>query len=307
MIYEKNKVKNKMKLQIGFIGLGTMGKGMVKNLLKNDYKVVCYNRTKEKGNDITHENFSMVDNPSEVCPGSAMIFTCVTNDEALNEILFEKNGIFQTLNSDNILVDSSTTSIEFTQKIYEECDKRYVSFFDAPITGSKLGAENGTLMFMYGGDKNLFEKCKKVFVAMGQRFVHCGKNTYGQRAKISLNLVQSLIMQSYYESVILALKNGVPLNAILEIFDNSGAKNVVASVKNPSLRNRDFSVNFKLELMRKDLHLADNEIKKLDLNLPLSKQISKVYDKAYDMGLGQEDFLATIKLLEKESGKEIRE
>jgi len=293
--------------KIGFIGLGTMGHGMVQNLLKNNFFVNGYNRTKSKAQGIKDKNFRIFDTPSQAAEESDAIITCVSSDDALNEVLFSKSGIFDSLNSSKVLVDCSTTSVELTEKIAKECEKRNINFLDAPITGSKLGAEGGALLFMVGGDKKVLDGLMKVFDAMGKRIVYCGKNTYGQRAKIALNLTQAVVLQGYLEGLMLGINNGVPLKAMLEILENSGARTGVGSVKVPKILKRDFSPHFRLELMNKDVQFAMHETGKLGLNLPLSKELSKVFSKAMEKGLGKDDVSSLIKLIEENSKVKLEE
>ena len=287
---------------IGFIGIGTMGKGMVENLLKNGFNVFAYNRTRSKAEAIKHKEFSIVDNPKELPGKTEVIFTCVSNDDALEEVLFSKNGIFQTINENNILIDCGTTSSEFTKKIYDKAKGKGVEFLDAPLTGSKIGAETGQLVLMIGGNKEIFDKCMPLWNAMGKKAVYCGENGAGQKAKYALNLAQTLILEGYLEGLIFGLKNNVPIDAMIEILDNSGAKNGVASFKMPYIMKRDFNAHFKYKLMHKDIKIAEKEIKKIGINLPLSKEMFKQFQKGHEKGLDEEDFSALVKLLEEEIG-----
>lgn len=290
--------------KIGFIGLGTMGSGMVQNLLKNGFNVTVFNRTKSKADGIKHQNITIADSPKDAIEKSDIVITCVKNDSALEDVLFSKNGVFEALGKGKALIDCSTVSIELTQKIAQECDKKNAEFLDAPITGSKLAAEGGTLMFMVGGKKEVLESLMRVFNAMGKKAVYCGENTYGQKAKIALNLGQSLILQSYLEALMLGLKEGVSIEAMAEIFENSGAKSAVGSFKLNYIMKNDFEPHFKLELMDKDIKLAMSEIKKLKIDLPLSSKISGVFDLAMEKGWEKEDWSAIAKLLEENSKME---
>lgn len=285
---------------VGFAGIGTMGSGMSRNLVKAGFKVFVYNRTREKADAITGAN--VVNTPSELCRQAEVIFTMVSNDAALKDVLFSKEGIMSSLSNRNILVDSSTTSVDLTAEIAKRCSENGVEFLDAPVTGSKKGADEGTLMFMYGGKQETFGKCKEVFEAMGKRFVHCGQNTYGQRMKVSLNITMAMIFESYLEGIALALKQGVQLPAIIEVLDNSGAKNNVATSKMPSLLEGNFEPAFLLELMNKDMKLAQHEIKKLGLHLPLAESVVQVLQECVDAGLGKEDWSAMVRLIEKKAG-----
>lgn len=262
--------------------------------------MVLNNRTSVKAEAIT--GAIVVDTPAELCGNAEIIFTMVSNDNALKEILFSQQGIFSTINSHHTLIDCGTTSIELTEEIAKKCAAKKAAFLDAPLTGSKNAADEGTLLFMFGGTKAVFEKNRDVFAALGKKFVHCGQHTNGQRTKIALNIAQVMILESYLEGIALGLKEGIPLNVLREVFDNSGAQNRVSTVKMQKILQRDFSPHFLLELMNKDIKLAQKEMKKLKLDLPLAKAVVKVLQQAVDKGLGKEDFCALVKLLEEKIG-----
>jgi len=291
---------------IGFIGIGTMGKGMVANLLKKNFKVYAYNRTRAKAEEIKHENLIIVDEPKELPDETEAIFTCVSNDDALRGVLFSENGVFETLNGKNILIDSGTTSAELTKEIAEKAKEKDVKFLDAPITGSKIGAESGQILFMIGGSKEVFDKCKPLWDAMGKKAVYCGDNGFGQKAKYALNLTQALTLESYLEGLIFGLKNGVPIDAMNDVLENSAAKSGVSAFKVPHIMGRDFTPHFLYKLMHKDLKIAENEIKKLNLNFPLTNEIFKQFQKGHEKGLDEEDFCSLVKLLEEQAGIEVK-
>ena len=288
---------------IGFIGIGTMGRGMVANLLKNGFNVFAYNRTKEKIKGIKHTNFKAVGKPKELPPICDVIFTCVSNDNALKEVLFSENGVFKTLNEKNILIDSGTTSLQLTNEVYRKAKEKNAEFLDAPLTGSKIGAETGQLVIMVGGSKKVFDDCMPLWNVMGKKVVYCGENGSGQKVKHALNLAMSMILESYLEALVFAMKSGVSIWPIMEVLDNSGAKNGVASFKMPYIMERNFKpAHFLYKLMHKDIKIAEKEIKDLGLELPLSKGIFKIFEKGHEKGLDEEDFCSLVKLLEEECG-----
>ena len=280
-----------------------MGKGMALNLAKHGFDVIAYNRTKRKADEIAGGKIKAAGTLLDVCSAN-VIFTCLPSDVALLEA-------FTTLQhplKGKILIDCSTTSIDVTQQIAQKAHENGFSFIDAPITGSKLGAEKGTLMFMLGGEKKVIDGCIPIFQAMGKHFVHCGKNTFGQRMKIALNVTMAMMLESYLEGVVLAMKNGLPLHTIQEVFDNSAAANGIASWKMPLIKERDFSdPHFMAKLMHKDILLAEQERKKLGLHLPLAEQMLPVFQEVMNRGEGNDDWSTIVKTLEKMAGIEIKE
>ncbi len=282
--------------KIGFIGVGTMGRGMINNL-KKTYDVTVYNRTRARAEALG--GVSVAGSPGEAAAAADIIFTCVSNDTALTEVLFGDKGIFSVELKGKTLVDSSTTSLELTEKIKKQADGKGAKFLDAPITGSKLGAEGGTMMFMVGGEKNIFDGLLPVLETMGKRFVYCGESGNGQRAKHALNLTMSMILESYLEGMALGIKHGVPADAMQEILDNSGAQNAVATFKMPYIKKRDFDQHFMLKLMHKDLKLAEADRRALGLYAPLSDAITGVFGKA--LPRGDEDIATIAKTLEQKN------
>ena len=288
---------------IGFVGVGTMGRGMVKNLAKSGFKVLAYNRTKEKIIDMKSDNISVVDSIRGACQGDIVI-TCLPDDKAVEDAVFGKEGIMENIKGE-VFVDCGTTSIEMTKKLNGACNGKKIEFLDAPITGSKLGAEAGTMTIMVGGKKEVFDRCLGVFKAMGKTYVYCGPVTYGQKAKLALQMAQAMILESYLECIVFAVKNDVPLEAMERIMENSAAKNGVGMFKMQYIKKRDFEPHFMLKLMHKDLGLAEKEMKRLGMDLPLAKHIREVFEKS--MGRGEEDVSAIVKELEKKAGIELRE
>jgi len=274
-----------MKHSISFIGAGTMGQGMIKNLAAKGFSVEFYSRTKKEIIGAKYADIGKLNGD--------VVFICVPNDEAVRDVFSKLK-----LRKGQILVDCSTTSLELTEWLDGECRKKNVEFLDAPLTGSKLGAESGQLLLMVGGDKKVFDSLEEEFKAVGKLAVYCGGDGCGQKAKHALNLAQSNILQGYLEGLVLGVKLGVELDVLLQVFENSAAQNGVGKFKLPSIRKRDFTPHFLLWLMHKDLKLAEEEMKQLKLELPLSRKTIEVFDNAMKKGLGEEDFAAIVKLLE---------
>ena len=282
--------------KIGFIGVGTLGLGMINNL-KKENKVVVYNRTREKAEEIG--GIEVADTPKDLAEKTELIFVCISNDQALETVLFSDEGLFSADMKGKILVDDSTTSIEFTEKISKKAEEMGFDFLDAPVTGSKLVARDGGLLFMVGGKKEVFDNVVPYFKYMGQRFVYCGKQTNGQRAKHALNMTMSLVLQSYLEGMSFGIKAGVPREAMQEILDNSAAQNGVGKFKMEYILKRDFDPHFLLSLMHKDLKLADKDRKELGMYSPLADKITEIFDEAMDRK--DEDVCTIVKTLEEKN------
>ena len=290
--------------KIGFIGVGTMGRGMVSNLAKNGFIVSAFNRTKSKIEDLASESISIVDSVEDAVTDVDVVITCLPSDETLDEAIL-KSSVLESL-SRKVLVDCGTTSIEMTEKVNAACAEKNIDFMDAPITGSKLKAADGTMTMMMGGKKETFDSLLSVFEAMGTCHVYCGDVTYGQRAKLSLNMAQAMILESYLECLVFGVKNGVPLKALQKIMENSAAQSGCGKFKLPYIKKRDFEQHFMVKLMHKDLTFAKNEMDRLGLDLPLAKHIQEVFANSAEEH-GEEDICAIVKKLEKHAGVELKE
>jgi 3-hydroxyisobutyrate dehydrogenase-like beta-hydroxyacid dehydrogenase len=274
---------------IGFIGLGTMGGPMAMHLAK-EHDVFAWNRTPRK-----FPHGSVVATPADAAR-ARVIFTCVSDDEALRSVLFGTHGVFSGDLKGKVLVDCSTVSVALTEEISKRAHAASAAFADAPVTGSKVGAHQGTLLFMVGSDSTTLEEIRPLLTLMGERIVHCGPVTHGQRVKHVLNLVMALTLEGYLEGCALALKQGIALDAVREALDNSASRSEIAVRKMPAIVAGDFTAHFKTKLMRKDMLLAQEDWRSQKLTLPLAERIVGVFDKA--MEHGDEDIAAIAKVLE---------
>ena len=286
--------------KLGFLGLGTMGAGMVGNLLRAGYEVAGYNRTPARSEPLTALGMQPVKRPGDVAVRSDIVFLCVSNDAAVRSLALGNPGVIEQMDQGSVLVDTGTTGLELTSELAECCARRDVRFVDAPITGSKLGARNGTLTFIVGGSSDDVAALQPFFEVMGKHVVHVGEQIgSGQRAKYCLNMTQAVVLQGVLEGYTLANKLGIGMDKLAEVFENSAGKTGVGSFKTPYLFRGDYTPHFRLALMHKDLHLALAEAAKARVPLPAASATCHVYDQGTAEGLGEEDFLALAKLMER--------
>lgn len=282
---------------VSFLGLGTMGAGMAANLLKARYSVCGFNRTPGRAEHLKAQGLRVEKEATKAVENAQAVLTCVADDSALNGILFDA-GALDHIPRGGLLIECGTTSLDLTLRLDAACQERGIEFIDAPITGSKLGAEGGKLTFMVGGPSDRVERARPLFEAMGRHVVHAGERAGdGQRIKLCLNMTQAIVLEGVLEGFALAEAQGVSAQALAEVFENSAGKTGVGSFKAPYLWTGDFTPHFRLDLMQKDLHLALGQASKSRLPVPLGRAVVNVYDQAARMGLGASDFLATAKLL----------
>ncbi|PRQ03305.1 3-hydroxyisobutyrate dehydrogenase [Enhygromyxa salina] len=294
---------------IAFLGLGTMGAGMARNLVAAGHEVIGWNRTRDKAEQLRAElGIEIAEHPVDAARVSGTVILCVSSDDAVHELVFGADGVLLALAEGDLLLDCGTTSRALSQAIEAACAERRAGFVDAPMTGSKLGAEGGRLTFMVGGPTELVERATPLFEVMGGHHVHVGEMVgLGQAAKYCLNMAQAVMLQGVLEGYTLAKLLGVPLAKMSDIYQHSAAKSGIGSFKTPYLQAGDYSPHFRLDLMHKDLHLALDEAERRRVPLAAATAVRGIYDQAVAEGMGGQDFLALATLLERWSKIALRD
>jgi 3-hydroxyisobutyrate dehydrogenase-like beta-hydroxyacid dehydrogenase len=289
-------------MRVAFLGLGIMGGAMAANLVKAGHEVTVWNRTPGK----SVEGARTAATPAEAAQGVEVLWLCVSDTAAVESVLFGENGVEQSLTEGMIIADSSTISPSATRKFAERVARRGVQYVDSPMTGSKVGAEAGSLLFIIGGDEQAIETLKPLYAAMGKKMFRMGETGKGQSAKLVMNLQIALIYEGFAEALTLAAKLGVDSEALMPLIQASMVRSGVVEYKAPFVLGRDFTANFPLRLMRKDIRLALEAAKEARVKLPGLETVEEVYDVAVEDGHADLDYAATLLLLEKWAGVEVK-
>jgi 3-hydroxyisobutyrate dehydrogenase-like beta-hydroxyacid dehydrogenase len=289
-------------MKIGFIGLGTMGLPMAKNLLKNGYELTVFNRTKEKMDLLKEEGAILAGSPKEVALQSDIVFTMLTADAAVEEVVLGENGIVYGAHPGLIVIDSSTISPSTSKKLAKELSEREVEMLDAPVTGSEPQAIEGILTFMAGGKKEIFEKCMPLFLATGQGAYYMGENGKGSYTKLANNTMSAINLISFSEAVTMATKAGIDPEIFVKVVNGGGARSGQVDNKAPKILNRDFTPHFMTKLIHKDLGLATDVAKELEVSAPVLAIVKEIFQMAKAKGYGSEDMSAVIKCYEEWAG-----
>jgi 3-hydroxyisobutyrate dehydrogenase/2-hydroxy-3-oxopropionate reductase len=279
-----------------------MGHAMATNLVKAGHEVATWNRTPGK----TVEGARTADSPADAAQGAEVVWLCVSDTAAAETVLFGEKGVEQSLTEGMIISDSSTISPSATRKFAERVAQKGALYVDSPMTGSKTGAEAGTLLFIVGGDEEVVEKLKPLYAAMGKKIFRMGETGKGQSTKLVMNLQIALIYEGFAEALALAAKLGVDAENLMQLINASMVKSGVVEYKAPFVLRRDFSPNFPLRLMRKDIRLALDAAKEARVKLPGLETVEEVYDVAVEEGHADLDYAATLLLLEKWAGVEVK-
>jgi 3-hydroxyisobutyrate dehydrogenase-like beta-hydroxyacid dehydrogenase len=288
-------------MRVAFLGLGIMGQPMAANLVKAGHEVSVWNRTSK---DV--EGARTAESPADAASGAEVVWMCVSDTKAVENVLFGPQGVESTIASGAIVVDSSTISPSAEHSFAERLRARGVDYVDAPVTGSKVAANAGTLIFMVGGDEAVLAKLDPLFKAMGKQIFRMGETSKGQAAKLVMNLQIALIFEGFAEALTLATKLGVNIDALLPLIQASMVRSGVVEYKAPFVLKRDFTPNFPLRLMLKDIHLALAAAKEARVKLPALETVEEVYEMAAEEGHQDLDYAATLTLLEKWAGVEVK-
>lgn len=281
-------------MRVAFLGLGIMGAGMAANLVKKGHQVTTWNRT--AGRQV--EGASSASTPGAAAEGAEAVWLCVSDTAAVEQVLFGPDGAAHALQPGMIVADSSTISPVASENFAARVREKGADFVDAPVTGSKIGAQDGTLIFIAGGKQESIARLQPLFSAMGKQVIHVGGNGKGEAAKLAMNLMIVLIYEGFIEAITLAQNLGVDQQALFSLIQASMVRSGVVDYKMPFVEKRDFTPNFPLRLMHKDIRLMLEAAAATNTPLPGLLKIKEVYDQAASMGLSDLDYAATLKVLE---------
>jgi len=284
-----------------------MGYPMARNLLRAGHEVALWSHTSSKAKELAGaEKGEFAATPKEAAHHAECIFLCVGTTAMARQVILGEDGVIAGAKAGTIVADASTISPSGSRQIGAELAKRGVHYLDIPCTGSTPGANAGTLTFMAGGDQALLDKIRPWMEPMGKRIYYCGGAGMGLQAKLSQNLILSNILQAFNEGMILATKAGVDPKLMLEILSNSAAKSGIIEFKAPYVFNRDFSPQFSVKWMDKDIGLMLESGQELNVPLPLTGLTRQIFQAAIAQGHADEDICSTIKVLESIVGIEVR-
>lgn len=291
--------------QIGFIGLGTMGAPMASNLLKSGFQVTVYNRTAVKCKPLEEKGADVAATSQAAAQGKDVIITMISNDDSIREVFYGEDGILAALKPGVVVIDSSTISPGLVKEIAAAVEERGGSFLDAPVTGSKPAAIEGTLVFMVGGKAQAIEAQRDIFDSMGRLLLHMGDNGSGAVAKLAHNTMVGIHNVALAEGFAIAVKSGVPADKFLELVQNGSAGSKQAELKGRKIIEDDFSNQFSLALMLKDLKLASALSDTAGVPAPMLGLAKSMFQAGYTQGHGDEDLSAVVKNYEEWIGQKI--
>lgn len=288
---------------LGYVGLGDMGGGMVKRLLAAGRTVTGYNRTQSKAEPFIEMGMKWAASPREVAEVSDIIFSMVTNTKAVQAVTQGPDGILAGLTPGKIYVDMSTMSPDYSKELAAQvASETGAVMLDAPVSGSTITLEQGKATFMVGGDKAAFKKVEPVLKDIGPNVFHLGPNGAAVSMKIAVNLNLAVQMLGFSEGVLLAEKSGISREKAVEVMLNSVIASPMVVYRGPFVLGQPEQALFDCTMMQKDLNLAIELGQQLDVPLPTSATTNEYMSAARGMGLGHYDFSIIFDVLARMAG-----
>ncbi len=292
--------------KVGFIGLGMMGNPMSKNLLKAGFSLTVWNRTAAKMKELTGLGATGASSPKEVAEKSDVVITMLTSGSDVKEVVLGKGGVLEGAKTGLTLIDMSTVSPKDSQEVAAAMEKKGCAMLDAPVSGSVGVAAKAALTIQVGGKKEVFDRALPVLQAMGKNIFHIGGSGMGSHMKLVTNTIMGCNAAALCEALAMGTKAGIPAETLIEVLKFGGGQSRVLELRGPMIIEGDFSPNFMLKLLDKDMGLALESAESLGVPMPIASMIRGFYTEAIEDGKGDNDFNAIATVFERRAGVEIR-
>jgi 2-hydroxy-3-oxopropionate reductase len=291
--------------RVGFVGLGIMGTPMARNLMDSGYELVLHNRTRYKAEELANAGRAEVaDSPAEVARISEVVITMLPGPPEVEEIFTGEEGLLDGAGEGSLLIDMSTSSPVLARELARTARRRGVGTLDAPVSGGDVGAIEGTLSIMVGGEEGDFERAKPLFEAMGKTITHVGPVGAGQVTKAANQVVVALTIEAVAEALVLGSAGGVSPEKVLDVLSGGLASNKVMEVKREKFLSHKFEPGFRSELHHKDLGIALAAGREYGVVLPVTAIVDQMFDSLIARGRGGWDHSALLTLIEDLSQRE---
>ncbi len=287
---------------LGFVGLGVMGGNMVRRLLDKGHAVTGYNRTRSKAQWLLDQGMKWADSPRAVAAAADFTFSMVSNSASLEAIANGPDGVLAGLGPGKLWIEMSTVSPAVSRAIAEQARKKGADMVDAPVSGSVITLQQGKLSVMVGGRHETFERAKPVLDDIGPKVTHVGSNGLALSMKIATNLSLAVQMLAFSEAVLLAEKSGIARATAVDVLTHSAIASPMVQYRGPFVLRLPDEAWFDVNMMQKDLNLALDMGRKLDVPLPSTAIANEFLTAARGMGLAKDDFAVMFDVLAHLSG-----
>jgi 2-hydroxy-3-oxopropionate reductase len=293
-------------MKIGFIGLGIMGKPMVKNLLKAGNEVIVFDVIKKNIDNVVEAGAIAAQSSKSVAEQCKILITMLPNSPHVKTVVMGVDGVLEGATEGSVLVDMSSIAPLVSQELYKACKEKGVKMLDAPVSGGEPKAIDGTMSIMVGGDKNVFDDLYDTLMIMGGSAVYCGEIGAGNTTKLANQVIVALNIAAVSEAFMLSTKAGVDPIKVLNAIKGGLAGSTVMNAKVPMIMDGNFKPGFKIDLHIKDLNNAIETGHQVGSPLPLTAAVMEMLQTLHADGCGQDDHSAIAKYYEKISGTVIR-
>ena len=288
-------------MKVTLMGLGAMGSGMAQRLLDAGFELTIFNRTPERAKRLLEAGAALAKTPREAVQNAAIVICIVADDNASRALWLGPNGALVNVKPGTILIESSTLTPAWVRELAAEAAKRKCDFLDAPVTGSKPQAEAGQLTFLVGGDAAVLDRARPVLKTMSRDIRYFGPTSSGAKVKLLNNLLSGIHVSSFAEMLSLAERLGIDAKAAAEFISTAAPGSPIVKIALQRMTESDFTPNFSVRLMAKDLAYATAEGASLSMEMPIANAARKLYETAIAEGLGAKDFSAVIEVLRTKS------
>ncbi len=281
--------------KIGFIGVGIMGKSMVRNLMKNDFEVSIFARNKDKVLDVISEGANFYSTIKECVSGCDAVITIVGFPKDVEEVYFGENGILENVKEGTYVIDMTTSSPKLAVEIFEKAKEKGVKALDAPVTGGDIGAKNGDLTILVGGEEEDYKACLPIFQAMGTNIHYEGKAGFGQHTKLANQIMIAGAISGVCEAMTYAKDKGLDVKKMLDSVSTGAAGSKQLELVSPKILEEDFAPGFFIKHFIKDMKLAKEEALADNVNLDILSKVLENYEELEREGFGDLGTQALIK------------
>jgi 3-hydroxyisobutyrate dehydrogenase len=284
-----------MTARLGFIGMGHMGSHMAVRLLAAGYPVTVYDRSKEKSQTIAGAR--VAESPRDLAAHSEVVLISVTDDAAVEQVMFGPDGALAGLHEGSRIIDLSTVSPRASRRLYEAARERGAAMIDAAVSGSVPQVEQGSLVIFVGGDQATYELCRPILQILGQHIFYMGSSGMGTTMKLVVNTLLGLGMQSLAEAIALGEKAGLERGTLLEVLEQTAVMSPSQKSKLANVKSDQYPTQFALSLMHKDLGLVMRQAADISVSMPATAAAEQMYTAAMAKGK-DEDFSVVIRFMQ---------
>lgn len=293
-------------MELGFVGLGKMGRPMTEHLVTAGHRVHVHNRSRGAVEELAAQGAVPASSAADVAGRAEIVMTCLTNTPSVEDVYFGESGLYSAARAGQIFVDHSTVGLDTSRRCAEGARARGADFLDAPVSGGPAGASSGTLTIMVGGDSATFERTMPVFQTYGRNIRLCGPTGAGSAVKLVNQLMVAIHTAGWAEALVFGLKAGADPQTVLEVVGTGFGGSRMLDRNTPLALDRNFKAGTPIALILKDLGLIGDLAERLGAKVDIGKCAERIFEAAREAGYGDDDMAGLVRTYEQAAGVEIR-